>query len=201
MDTEATWIKQIKLKSSQAAADALISSYYKEIYAYVYKQTMNKEMSMDLTQEIFISMLKSIAHFDGKRASFRTWLYKIATNRIVDYYRSKTYKSGRTAAVLDDELMGTEDFTLTVENKQQVEDIVAVVNRLDVSAQQIFRLKFFAEYTFAEISALLQFSESTVKTKYYAMIKKIKNSLEADSYGSRPSKSSVPSSPSRPIPD
>ncbi|BBI31264.1 RNA polymerase sigma factor [Cohnella abietis] len=185
MDTESTWIKQIKLKSSQGAADALVSSYYKQIYAYVYKQTMNKEIAMDLTQEIFINMLQSLPHFDGKRASFRTWLYKIATNRIIDYYRSKAYKISRASVTLEDELIGTVDFTLMVENKQQVEDIVAVVNQMDVSAQQIFRLKFFAEYTFVEISALLQFSESTVKTKYYSMIKKIKKSLEADTHGSR----------------
>nr|WP_307905889.1 RNA polymerase sigma factor [Clostridium botulinum] len=92
MNNETKLIKQIKTKGNRKAANELITRYYKEIYAYVYKQTMDKEMSMDLTQEIFINMLKSINTYDDKKASFRTWLYKISTYKIIDYYRSKHYK-------------------------------------------------------------------------------------------------------------
>ncbi|RXZ79047.1 sigma-70 family RNA polymerase sigma factor [Paenibacillaceae bacterium] len=181
MSNEASWIKKVKQHSNRDAADALVSSYYKEIYGYVYKQTMNKELAMDLTQEIFIRMLQSITHFDESRASFRTWLYKIATNRLIDYYRSKYYKYNRLTTPIVEELPGAEDFTVTVQNKQDVEQIIAIVSTLDIAAQQIFRLKFFAEYTFMEIAALLELSESTVKSKYYAMIRKIKRSMEVTS--------------------
>lgn len=181
MGEETKWIRQIKRKSNQDAANKLISGYYKEIYAYVYKQTMNKDLSMDLTQEIFISVLQSINSFNERKASFRTWLYKLSTYRIIDYYRSKHYKMNQTIVPMQEEgLHHNEDFTIQFEHKQDVEDIVQIVNRFDTITQQIFRLKFFAEYTFLEISSSLNVPESTVKTRYYAMIKKIKRALEVE---------------------
>lgn len=175
MDKEKQWIKQIKSKSDRSAANTLISKYYEEVYGYVYKQTTNKELSMDLTQEIFISVLQSIHNYDEKKASFRTWLYKVSTYRIVDYYRSKYYKyNSRVVPIIESEVYDSQDFTITIEYKEDVEKIMGIVHKLDTQVQQIFRLKFFSEYTFLEISKMLYIPESTVKSKYYSMIRKIK---------------------------
>lgn len=183
MDKEKRLIKEIKLKSSKAAANELISIYYKEIYAYVYKQTINKELSMDLTQEIFISMLQSINNYDGKKASFRTWLYKIATNRVVDYYRSKYYRYNSIAVKIEDyDIYDEEDFTINIEYREDAQRIIDIVNKFDGITQQIFRLKIFGESTFLDISNIVQIPESTVKTKYYATLKKIRKILKEAQY-------------------
>ncbi|SFS57691.1 RNA polymerase sigma factor [Paenibacillus sp. 453mf] len=184
MESEKQWIMQIKKQSNKAAAGKLVSSYYKEIYSYVYKQTMDKEQSMDLTQEIFISMLQSIHYFDGKRASFRTWLYRIATNRVIDYYRSRAYRYRRSTEPIEEEryvIPEPEDFTIRVENREEVMNIMQVVSELEPGSQSIFRLKIFGEYTFLEIADMLLLPESTVKSKYYTMIRKIKKQLEVNS--------------------
>ncbi|WML33268.1 RNA polymerase sigma factor [Clostridium sp. OS1-26] len=168
-------IKQIR-KGNRSAANDLISRYYKEIYTYVYKQTIDKELSMDLTQDIFISMLKSIDNFDDKKASFRTWLYKITTYRIVDYYRSRYYKYTKISVPIEDtKIYDDKDIITAIEYKQDAEGIIAIVNTFDSICQQIVRLKLFGEYTFKEISTILQISESTVKTKYYSTINKIRS--------------------------
>lgn len=181
MDNEKRLIKKIKKKSDRIAANELISKYYKEIYSYVYKQTVDKELSMDLTQEIFISVLKSINNYDEKKASFRTWLYKIATYKLVDYYRSKYYKYNTIAVSIDDfDIYDREDIEVTIENKEDIEKIINIVNRLGVVDQQVFRLKIFADYTFLEISNALEIPESTAKTKYYSILKKIRKDFEVE---------------------
>ncbi len=181
MDRDIRLIKKIKKKSDRIAANELISKYYKEIYSYVYKQTVDKELSMDLTQEIFISVLKSINNYDEKKASFRTWLYKIATYKLVDYYRSKYYKYNTIAVSIDDfDIYDREDIEVTIENKEDIEKIINIVNRLGVVDQQVFRLKIFADYTFLEISNALEIPESTAKTKYYSILKKIRKDFEVE---------------------
>ena len=176
MDKDLKLIKKIKKRNSKSAADELISKYYKEIYIYVYKQISDKELSMDLTQEIFISVLKSIPNFDDSKASFRTWLYKIATNKVVDYFRSKNYKYNTTTENIEDKQIYDEtDFTVILEHKEDVEKIQNIVNKLSSEYQEIFRLKIFLESTFIEISEILKIPESTAKTKYYSIIKKVKN--------------------------
>lgn len=59
-----------KEKQDKEAANTLISYYYKEIYAYVYRQTGNEELAKDLTQDIFIQILQKIAMFDHKKLHF-----------------------------------------------------------------------------------------------------------------------------------
>lgn len=172
---EKNLIKKIKKRSSKSASNELISKYYKEIYIYTYKQTLDKEISMDLTQEIFISVLKSINNYDESKSSFRTWVYKIATNKLVDYYRSKNYKYKNIVVPIEDNIIeDKDDFIKNIEHKEDVEKVLDLVNSMKPDLQEIFRLKIFSDYTFTKIAEILKIPESTVKTKYYSVIKKIK---------------------------
>lgn len=85
-------IRKIKKNGDRKAADELVSRYYREVYAFAYRQTSDMDLAMDLTQEIFIAALKGIPSFDEKKAGFRTWLYSIASNKITDYYRSRYHR-------------------------------------------------------------------------------------------------------------
>lgn len=172
--------KLIKLsrKGDKKASGELIKLYYKDVFRYVYAQTRNNELSKDLTQEIFIAMLKSIERFDSSKASFKTWIYKIAAYKIIDAYRSTYYKYVTLSDEQDFEKVDeTIDIELSFETKEATEEVLEFVNKLSVSLQEVFRLKIFADMTFIEIAKILDISESTVKTRYYSCIKKIKDSL------------------------
>lgn len=135
-------------------------------------------MSKDLTQDIFVSMLKSIERFDDQKASFKTWLYKIASNKIIDSYRSTYYKYVTVVEnIEEDSLIYESGLEESLEMKEDVNEILDIVNTFNTNHQQIFRLKVFGDMTFSEIGSLLEISESTVKTRYYSTIKKIKKLL------------------------
>lgn len=87
MDQERKWVRAIQKKGDRQAADRLIRAYYDEIYRFVFRQTGQKEDAMDLTQEIFLAVLGALPAFDPRRASFRTWLYRIAANKVIDARR------------------------------------------------------------------------------------------------------------------
>ena len=67
MQTDNQLIRRIKKKQDKKAADELIRRYYREIYAFTYRQTGERELALDLTQEIFITVLQGIYAFDEKR--------------------------------------------------------------------------------------------------------------------------------------
>ncbi|MFR1393145.1 RNA polymerase sigma factor [Flavonifractor plautii] len=83
MEREQTWIRAIQRRNSREAAEQLIQSYYAEIYRFVYRQIGSKEDAMDLPQSIFIAVLHSLPSYQAERASFRTWLYRIAANKVI----------------------------------------------------------------------------------------------------------------------
>lgn len=183
MENEKQWIKRIKRKGCKLASNQLISKYYKEMYGFIYKQTIDRELSLDLTQELFISVLKTIDNFDEKKASFRTWLYKIAANKLVDYYRSRGYRQGQhMQSIQDYDCEDGHDITLSLEYKEDFEKVTALINEMDASSQQILRLKLFGEYTFQEIAEIEMLSQSTVKTKYYTALKWVRERMKEEYY-------------------
>lgn len=177
---EKRWIQKIQDTSDHASANRLIKKYYKEIYVYVYKQVLDEELSLDLTQEIFIRMLKSIRHYDGTKSSFRTWLYKIATNHCIDYFRSKQYRITNLIDLMDEmELEGENVVELSLEYREDYEEVQLVLAQLSDEVQKIVRMKIFLEYSFREIAEIIEIPESTVKTKYYKAIQQLRKGIEA----------------------
>ena len=129
-------------------------------------------------------MLKSIDRFDDKKASFKTWLYKIASNKIIDSYRSTYYKYVTVVEeVYEDTLVNESGLEESLELKEDINEILDIVKTFNTNYQQIFRLKVFGDMTFSDIGSLLEMSESTVKTRYYSTIRKIKKLLVVKNNG------------------
>jgi len=162
------WIKQIKRNPNKKAANDLVKLYYREILGYVYNRSNNKEVAMDITQEIFVSMLQSIVNFDDNKSTFRTWLYSIAGRRIADYYRSSAHKN----SLLEDSditLLDIAKFDPAIDKTIEINEINDFVNSLDRDRREIFRLKVFEDCTFSKIAEMMDIPESTVKTNFYAI--------------------------------
>ena len=67
MEREQTWIRAIQRRNSREAAEQLIQTYYDEIYRFVYRQTGSKEDAMDLTQSVFIAVLRALPGYRAER--------------------------------------------------------------------------------------------------------------------------------------
>ena len=80
-------IRRIQFFGSSKDADTLVRIYYDEIYYFVVRQINDRDEAYDMTQDIFISMLRSVGSYKEKLASFRTWLYRIAENKVIDFRR------------------------------------------------------------------------------------------------------------------
>ncbi|NLA77337.1 MAG: RNA polymerase sigma factor [Clostridiales bacterium] len=174
MDVEQHWIERIKRARRSKEADLLISKYYDEMYIFAYRQTFDKELAMDLTQEIFICVLKSIDLYDSSRSAFRTWLYKVATNRIIDYKRSRRNHEAYPVDIETVDTVQEPDFSALLENRELAQKIESYICSLDTSYQEVFRLRVFGSYSFAEIARITAKPEATVKTGYYRLIKQIR---------------------------
>ena len=165
-------IKRIQRNGDRAAADELVQCYYDEIYGFVRKQVSNADVAIELTQEIFISTLRTIGFYDMKRGTgFQTWLYRIAANKVVDRFRSRAYhKMSKTISLEEVEPIDEADFTRQFEDREFTEKVCAFVGGLPTNTQKIFRLYIFGGYTFSEIAGIEGLPEGSVKSKYYRLI-------------------------------
>lgn len=184
MHAENQLIRKVKKYGDRQAANELVSRYYDEIYAFAYRQTTDVELAMDLTQEIFIAMLKGISSFDEKKALFRTWLYRIASNKITDYYRSKYHRQQLCNIYreeIEEQMSGydvEEDMLQEVYEEQMIMKVMSIIVKYGNEWVRIFQMKLFLDKTFEEIANELKLSENTVKTRYYTMLKKVRKEIQ-----------------------
>lgn len=165
----------IQNMGSESAKDKLIRKYYDRIYAYAYRRTHRVEDSLDITQEIFIKVIRALPAYDKKKANFQTWIYAIASNCIYDHCKKSV-----TFEELREELPDEKRFEKVVENRELAGQIMNFLKQQDESLYQVVDLKIFAELTFDEIGYILKQSPNTVKTKYYSAIRKCRKEFEAD---------------------
>lgn len=178
MEEEQRWIRRIQRRQSRKDADALVRKYYNEIYAYAYRQVNDRETALDLTQEIFISVLRSLQTYDPSRASFRTWLYRVSTNKVIDCRR----RSVPPTVPLDGlQLPDEHDFAAQVERQSVLADIERYVSALDPRTQQVYRLRLYGGYTFPELAEMLGEPESAVKSRYYRLMQVLRKEFR-DAY-------------------
>lgn len=97
MQTDNQLIRRIKKKQDKKAADELIRRYYREIYAFTYRQTGERELALDLTQEIFITVLQGIYAFDAFQDTHLILSVRQEQEHMqVRYYSSKPEEHSRS---------------------------------------------------------------------------------------------------------
>ncbi|WP_100656013.1 RNA polymerase sigma factor [Alteromonas flava] len=167
------------LSGNKRAWFALINRYEKSIYNYGIRMTGSREDSLDLMQEIFVSVFRNLASYQGTGA-FKSWLFKIAHYRCVEFYRRrKPNQSLDDTPELDirsDQRCPEGELTESQDNAQ----LHNAMQQLPVNQRAVVELKFFGQFTFDEIADQLGVSPNTVKSRLYSALEKLKGQLEVE---------------------
>lgn len=158
----------------------LVDHFQPEIFRMVYYRTRLRMDAEDLTQDVFLRAYKHIRRLESPKL-FRSWLYRIAVNRVRDHYRTQRVKS-----LLGMASMSSDDFH---ESKAVAEDPVApdrmarkdfwnrvrtLVQGLSRMEREAFMLRFFDQLSIKEMTIAMGKNESTVKTHLYRALRKFK---------------------------
>ena len=81
----------------------VMDKHYNEIFCYVHNQIHNMEDAKDITQDIFIKVYHNLKKYNSTKASFRTWIYRIAHNVVINYQKSsyKKYRDNNVIAIVN----------------------------------------------------------------------------------------------------
>jgi RNA polymerase sigma-70 factor, ECF subfamily len=172
----------------RAAFNELIGIFHEDIFRMVYYRTRSQMDAEDLTQDIFLQVLKHLPSLkDPER--FRPWLFSIAVNRVRDHGRKKRLMSlfgllGSGTRDEDeqepedrgvDESPGALDQLLEQEFWERVQELAKVFSPLE---REVFFLRFLDDLSIKEISQALNKSESAVKTHLYRALNKFKDNSD-----------------------
>ena len=146
--------------------ESIYEKYSRLVYWAAYKVLSDHEKTEDVTQNVFITVLKSMDQLAGmEEAQLKGWLYRVAVNAALDSKRRETKE------VLSDEPVGAEvaDTGQTPEDEAVGNDLRSAIRSLLSELDDIYRepieMFYWSEMSVMEIAAALGLSEGTVKSR------------------------------------
>jgi len=157
---------------------------YQPIFNYVLRRTLNFEISRDITSEVFMKAFLNIGRFKWKGISVSNWLYRIATNEINQYFRSKKYKpelllESYNGYPFEKHVYNLEEERQRAEKElldhEQFIKIQEQLKKLPVHYQEVITLRYFEQLKINEICEILNKKEGTVKSLISRGLVKLNN--------------------------
>lgn len=171
-----------KFKIKKSDEENFIKAYEKladAIFRHCYFRVNDRELAKDLLQETFTKTWDFIAR-GGEVKNFRPFLYKVANNLVIDYYRNK-----KTIPLSLDELKekGVEP-RLIYEGKENPElthlkdNLLEIINKLEQNYREVIIMRYIDELSIKEISVMLNDSENVIYVRIHRGLKKLKEILK-----------------------
>lgn len=167
------------------AYDELMRMYKDAVYNIIYRMVHRRTEAEDLTQETFIKAYNSINSFNEEYA-FSTWLFKIATNHCIDFFRKrklKTYSIEQTIRYKDDEIRHEYPDTERAADKELLATeksgrIHKAIKDLPEKYRIAIEMRHRDEMSYDEIAENLQIPLGTVKARIFRAREMLKKNLK-----------------------
>jgi RNA polymerase sigma-70 factor (ECF subfamily) len=180
-------------QGNTGALDELYRRHARGLYAFCHNLAPASHDPEDLVQDAFLRVIKSARTFDPQRASFRTWLYRIARNRCIDVGRRASLirflPIGRRAE-RDEHRQETVPEEALADERQDVEALTARAEIIDAvracvdqlehrDERQAFLLYYLSGMVYREIGEVLDKSTSMARNRVKAAQEKVRQCLES----------------------
>ncbi|MCA1057625.1 RNA polymerase sigma factor [Rossellomorea aquimaris] len=177
------------LRGSQAAMEVLTRKYYKDVFAFVYRKIGNRDLAYDLTQEIFIKVIRKLGSYSNS-GSFKSWMFTIAVNHCRDYWKSAEHQRTQKQSELTEYLTNEKtNVSYIFAQKETRERVKAAISELPDYQGDAIILKYYHDMKIHEIASVTDASESTVKSRLRQGLGKLANLLErGEEYGQQQKK-------------
>lgn len=166
-------VKNCQNNNLDSFAD-LYDKYIEKIYNFVYFRIQQKEVAEDLTSKIFLKALEGINGYSLKKGNFSSWLYRIAKNTIIDYYRvDKKELNIEDIWGLGEESEIAKDLDIA----SQINKVKNYLKELKPAQRDIIVMRLWDQLSYSEISDILGKSESSCKMMYSRSISKLRSEV------------------------
>ncbi len=160
------------VKGESSAFGLLYDHYQPQIYRFVYVKVSRREEAEDLTHQVFTQAWQNIQNYKDFGFPFSSWLYRIARNEIIDFYRGR-----RQNVAIDD--VDPEFFAVqsegpaTVDQNLEIQRVLASLRTLKAEYQDVIIMRFIEELSLKEVAAALEKSEGAIKLIQHRALKEL----------------------------
>ncbi|MBP9822075.1 MAG: sigma-70 family RNA polymerase sigma factor [Candidatus Pacebacteria bacterium] len=157
-------------KGDSASAGKIFDHFSKPIYAFFMARVRHKEVAQDLTQEVFLKVVKSIEQFNRGTGNFTAWIWQIARNSAIDYFR---LKKPSYLADLPEEGGNIAEDKASSDGTAKIREIMEIVEKFSQEEQELFEHHFVADMSYADLAKVTGKSESSLRVAIHRLRKRL----------------------------
>ncbi|MGV8049430.1 MAG: RNA polymerase sigma factor [Anaerolineaceae bacterium] len=149
--------------------------YVNQVFRYLYSRTGNVHEAEDLTAQTFLTAFESFDKF-RQEEHFVSWLFAIARNKTMDYFRQQ--KNTSPIEAVSGICADGNDPLIDAIQSEQTAALSKLIQTLPEEERELLRLRFLADMSFPEIAHLLHRNEGAVKKSIYRLLARLRSQLE-----------------------
>ena len=166
-----------RAKTDPVAFGILYECYVNKIYNYIYYRVGNQHDAEDLTARTFHRALDHIERYIDQGAPFSAWLYRIAHNLVANWHRDQSRRKFVSLEEIQLSAQRRDGPDQVTEQKEEKDELIAVIQRLPPTRQQLLVLKFVEGMSNAEIGKVMGRSEGAIKSLYHRTLLSLREML------------------------
>lgn len=180
MQDEKAFISELtNPKTQNNAFKKLLELYQKPLYYHIRNIVLNHDDTDDVLQNTFIKVFSNVNNFKGDSKLY-SWIYRIATNESLTFLQQKAKKSGISNEELQSKVINNLESDVYFEGDEIQLKLQKAIAILPEKQQLVFKMKYFEEMKYEEMSGILETSVGALKASYHIASKKIEEFLKSN---------------------
>ncbi|OGE81932.1 MAG: hypothetical protein A3H72_03795 [Candidatus Doudnabacteria bacterium RIFCSPLOWO2_02_FULL_48_8] len=175
-------LTNIIIRAQQGDRDAfglIFEEYSHKIYKFIFLRVRHREVSEDILSDTFIKAWIKLSQITSQKALV-SWLYRVASNNIIDYYRlrKETATLEEIENLIEDSYNPVKETDLSLDQKRMLE----LMRHLPKEQAQVIQYRFFEDLTNAEIAHIMDKTEGAVRVVQHRAINNLKQLLNKQNH-------------------
>jgi len=160
---EKFYLFKVRQTKDPEAYGKLYDLYVDRIFRFIFFKVSSVEEAEDLTADVFLKTWEYINTSNDNIKNFNALIYRIARNKVIDFYRNKTRETVKSA---EDQLMEIADKRNLAEEmsiKFEIKSVETYLRKMKDGYREVLLLKYVEEYSISEISKILDKTKGNVR--------------------------------------
>ncbi|MEC4048645.1 sigma-70 family RNA polymerase sigma factor [Flavobacterium sp. SUN046] len=175
MQEEKDFIEQLlNTETQNKAFRELVRIYQKPLYNHIRNIVLNHDDTDDVLQNTFVKVFQYLKDFKGESKLF-SWIYRIATNEAISFINQKAKKHQTTSEAIQSKIVENLKADVYFDGDEIQIKLQKAILLLPEKQQLVFRMKYFEELKYEEISEILGTTVGGLKASYHHAVKKIED--------------------------
>ena len=166
-------------KTQNEAFRKLLQLYQKPLYYHIRNMVLNHDDADDVLQNTFIKVFGNLKNFKGDSKLY-SWMYRIATNEAITFMQQRAKKQGISNEEVQQKAINKLESDVFFDGDEIQLKLQKAIAKLPDKQQLVFKMKYFEELKYEEMSEILTTSVGALKASYHIAVKKIEEFLHTN---------------------